>query len=409
MIRPALQDDAFIADVRESGNDASDDTAFDLWWLGQSGYLIRWRDKHILIDPYLSDSLTKKYETTDKPHVRMTERVVAPERLDFIDIVTSSHNHTDHLDADTLIPILATRPAIPMLPMLIVPEANRLFVAERLKVSIDRLKGIDAGCTIEFGDPAEGGIEIRAVPAAHNEIDRDEKERCKYLGYLFHFGRWTVYHSGDTLSHEDIVRALLNWNIRGKIDVAILPINGHAPGRRVAGNLSGREAARLGRLIDAGVVIPCHYDMFEFNTAKPGEFVDECRKIGQAYQLLRCGERFNSNQIYIGGEDVPMLNTTLAEYYTGKHILVGLTYKDSAGRVTEQLQFDGHIARINEQEGIVIFRRDTGREFTLPAELASLRPAAPGEYRLRSTGEVVRDPDVLATWTISDGPGGGKR
>ena len=48
----------------------------------------------LLLDPYLSDSLTQKYTATDKPHVCMTARVVAPERLDFIDLVTSSHNHT---------------------------------------------------------------------------------------------------------------------------------------------------------------------------------------------------------------------------------------------------------------------------------------------------------------------------
>ncbi|MGZ9225209.1 MAG: hypothetical protein ACXW4M_06595 [Anaerolineales bacterium] len=49
-----------------------------------------------MIDPYLSDSLTKKYAGTNKPHVRMTERVIAPEWLDFVEVVTSSHIHTDH-------------------------------------------------------------------------------------------------------------------------------------------------------------------------------------------------------------------------------------------------------------------------------------------------------------------------
>ena len=55
--------------------------------------------------PYLSDSLTAKYAGTDKPHVRMTERAIDPARLDFIDVVTSSHNHTDHLDHETLWPL----------------------------------------------------------------------------------------------------------------------------------------------------------------------------------------------------------------------------------------------------------------------------------------------------------------
>jgi len=96
MIEPLLKDDAFLADVEAARQRKN---GVHLWWLGQSGFLIHSGDACVLVDPYLSDSLTKKYAATDKPHVRMTERVIAPERLDFIDIVTSSHNHTDHLDA----------------------------------------------------------------------------------------------------------------------------------------------------------------------------------------------------------------------------------------------------------------------------------------------------------------------
>ncbi len=93
MIEPVLQDDAFLEDISRS---KSEPDKLHLWWLGQSGYLIQWQNHHLLIDPYLSDSLTKKYAGTNKPHVRMTERGMPPKRLDFIDVVTSSHNHTDH-------------------------------------------------------------------------------------------------------------------------------------------------------------------------------------------------------------------------------------------------------------------------------------------------------------------------
>src|SRR6058998_3244925 len=92
--------------VKEMDSLNSDEKDFYLWWLGQSGFLLQWNGKRVLMDPYLSDSLTKKYATTDKPHVRMSERVVAPERLNVIDVVTSSHNHTDHLDPETLGPLL---------------------------------------------------------------------------------------------------------------------------------------------------------------------------------------------------------------------------------------------------------------------------------------------------------------
>src|SRR6185295_14731400 len=109
MIKPFLQDDEFLADVAEARLEPEH---LYLWWLGQSGFLIQWQGQHLLLDPYLSDSLTHKYAATEKPHVRMTERVVAPERLNFIQVVTSSHNHTDHLDKETLGPLLRVNPRL---------------------------------------------------------------------------------------------------------------------------------------------------------------------------------------------------------------------------------------------------------------------------------------------------------
>ena len=80
------------------------------------------------------------------------------------------------------------------------------------------------------------------------------------------------------------------------VDVALLPINGDFPERRVAGNLNGREAATLAKEIGAGVAIPCHYEMFEFNTASPDEFIQAARELRQPYRVLRAGERWSSSQ-----------------------------------------------------------------------------------------------------------------
>ena len=76
-----------------------------------------------------------------------------------------------------------------------------------------------------------------------------------------------------------------------EVSVALLPINGRAPERRVVGNLDGREAARLATAVGAHVAVPMHYELFEFNTAPPDEFVAECERIGQRYRVLRAGER----------------------------------------------------------------------------------------------------------------------
>lgn len=126
---PALKKDEKL--IEEMDSFLSEKEGFRLWWLGQSGYLLQWNGKRVLIDPYLSDSLTKKYAKTEKQHIRMSELVVRPELLRNISVVTSSHNHTDHLDAETLVPVLKNNPGIKF----IIPEANRSFVANRVLFS----------------------------------------------------------------------------------------------------------------------------------------------------------------------------------------------------------------------------------------------------------------------------------
>jgi L-ascorbate metabolism protein UlaG (beta-lactamase superfamily) len=272
VIKPALQDEAFVADVTA----AKSEPGLHLWWLGQSGFLIQHRGRHLLMDPYLSDSLTLKYGNTKKPHVRISERVVAPERLDFIDVVSSSHGHTDHLDPDTLRPLLRVNPRL----RVVVTESSIDVARQRLGIdaSFDRLYGMIFPCAQQVG-----GFKFIARQAAHDALERDDAGNLKYLGYLVRSGDFLIYHSGDTVVFPRMAEGLREC----RCDVAILPINGKI------GNMNGREAARLAMEIGASVVIPCHYDMFEFNTADPrDEFIPECERLGQRYRVLKLGERF---------------------------------------------------------------------------------------------------------------------
>ena len=276
MISPVQSHGALLTDIRS--RIATD--GFRLWWLGQSGFLLQWQGIHILLDPYLSDSLTNKYSQTDKPHVRMTALVIDPAQLSFVDIATSSHNHTDHLDAETLCPILARNPTL----KLVIPEANRAFVADRLRIDPASPIGLDDRKVIELS-----GIRFSAIASAHEILEYDENQHAKALGYVLQFGGWSVYHSGDTLRYEGMAERLRPF----AVDIALLPINGRAPERRVAGNLSGAEAAQLAHDIGAKLVIPCHFDMFEFNTASSITFVETCRRLSQQFRILGCGERLD--------------------------------------------------------------------------------------------------------------------
>ncbi|MDQ3623981.1 MAG: MBL fold metallo-hydrolase, partial [Verrucomicrobiota bacterium] len=176
MIEPFQKDDAFLAD-RAAPSGSPDELRF--WWLGQSGFLVRCGEAFLLLDPYLSDSLTAKYEHTDKPHVRLTERVIAPERLTGIHVVTSSHNHTDHLDPETLVPLLHANPGL----QLVIPEANREFVALRLGIEPLLPIGLDDGRSVSVG-----GFTFYGIAAAHDALDRDPLGRDLYLGYVIGCG-----------------------------------------------------------------------------------------------------------------------------------------------------------------------------------------------------------------------------
>jgi L-ascorbate metabolism protein UlaG (beta-lactamase superfamily) len=271
------KDKDFIAEVEQFSHD---EKKFHLWWLGQSGFLLSWKGNKILLDPYLSDSLTQKYAGTDKPHARLSERVVDPRLLTNISIVTSSHNHTDHLDGETLVPLIKNNPGITF----IIPEANRDFVCSRIQMPREFPVGLTDGKTIPVGE-----FIFHGIAAKHNDIERDDQGNCRFMGYVIRFGHWSIFHSGDTLWYEGMEELLKPFYI----DVALLPINGNDPSRGVAGNLNSKEAAALGKAIGAAVVIPCHYDMFAFNTADPEDLAAEAKKIGQPYHILEQGGHFS--------------------------------------------------------------------------------------------------------------------
>jgi L-ascorbate metabolism protein UlaG (beta-lactamase superfamily) len=268
MIKPLLQDDAFLADVDAHRQGLS------LWWLGQSGWLVIFHGQGLLIDPYLSDSLTLKYASTDKPHVRMTEQVVSPGRLSGIIAATSSHNHTDHLDAETLLPLWRANPEM----RVIVAEANRDFAAARLGCDPSALHTLDDGDSF-----CVGPYTLHGVRSAH------EHEGPEFLGLVIEVANRRIYHPGDCVLYEGLVERVRPF----QVDVALLPVNGSLPQRRVAGNFWGREAAWLAKEIGAGLAVPMHYDLFEFNTVTPEEFVDHCTRLGQPCRVLRNGERLD--------------------------------------------------------------------------------------------------------------------
>jgi L-ascorbate metabolism protein UlaG (beta-lactamase superfamily) len=253
-----------------------------VWWLGQSGFLIKSRRGLLVVDPYLSEHLTRKYAATDRPHIRMTRAPLRPGDLTSIGLVLASHKHSDHLDPGTLPDLLAASPrARLVLPAALVEHARGLAVPA------DRMVGLVAGD--RFTDSASG-FTVRAVPSAHEALDTDSERRPLYLGYVIEAEGLRLYHSGDSLAYD----GLAGWLGRDRFDVLFLPINGRDPARGVAGNMSAAEAVALAATVRPRFLVPHHYDMFTFNTVPVAQFEAEARNLpaGVTPRVLRCGERW---------------------------------------------------------------------------------------------------------------------
>jgi len=250
-----------------------------VWWLGQSGFLIKSRQGLLAIDLYLSEHLTRKYEATDRPHVRMTRAPLRGKDLRGVDVVLASHKHSDHLDPGTLPDLLADSRAI-----LVLPEAIRDH-ALALGLPAERMAGLDAADVVE-----RAGFRVRAIASAHEGLDTDLDGRHLYLGYVVESEGRRLYHSGDSLAYEGLPEQLGPE----PFDALLLPINGRDPTRGVPGNMTAAEAVDLAALIRPRFVVPHHYDMFTFNTVAIEVFEAEVGRLprGVEPRILSCGERW---------------------------------------------------------------------------------------------------------------------
>ncbi|MBC6980575.1 hypothetical protein [Caulobacter sp. 17J80-11] len=93
-------------------------------------------------------------------------------------------------------------------------------------------------------------------------------------------------------------------------------------------------------------------------------------------------------------------NAELAAALVGKTILVGKTYAGAGGERYEQLH--GVVTKADPAQGIALALEGPhqGETYWLPPDTRGLKPAKPGSYRLRSTGEVIEDPDYLAMYVV---------
>ena len=221
------------------------------WWLTQASWMVRFRDGPlILIDPWWRDLFAG-----DRWGKLLGEFPLQPEEYPEPDLVLCTHWHDDHICPES-IPRLAAH----------FPEL-RFVVPNR---SVDMLTGW--GIELNRIIPMMGldsinidGIEIHAVPAAHEELDINENGAL-YLGYVINFGQSNVLHMGDSRPYPGWHAAY--QKISKDYDLVFACINGND-------NLRHDEAVDLALALNPKMIVPMHYGMDPGNTVDPEIFVNE--------------------------------------------------------------------------------------------------------------------------------------
>jgi L-ascorbate 6-phosphate lactonase len=257
-----------------------------LSWFGQASFAARGGGITVLLDPFLSP-----YDG------RLHDSPLAPDECVGVDVVFCSHEHVDHLDVPSINAIATASPGA----VFVVPSPIVDMVTEAGAPS-DRVIGMQPGGSTEIG-----GLTVRAVPACHGVTMEDaygfgeslSGGLVRFLGFVIDLGGVRIYHAGDTIHFDGMEETLAPLGV----DVALLPINGRDAERErrgIVGNLDHREAAWLGSRIDAGLLVPMHYDLFARNLGFPGALVETV------------GREFPDVPVLVPARDRPFICTTKA-------------------------------------------------------------------------------------------------
>ncbi len=194
-----------------------------LWWLGNSGFALKYRAAILYIDPDLSGP-DAPFQGADVTHAGL--------------ILCT---HRDGLHPDTVRPMLSASTRA----KLVIPKSLAEY-ASSLGIHYHRMVTTDAGLRVEYLDDR-----IYAAPSAADELDWTPLGGYPHLGYLVRFGAVTIYHAGACVPYDGIVDRLRPYNVT----VALLPIGGR-PHR-----FETPEAAELAAAIGARWLVPMNCGM----------------------------------------------------------------------------------------------------------------------------------------------------
>ena len=226
------------------------DSAIAAWWLTQASWMVRFQNGPlVLIDPWWRDLFVG-----DRWGKLLGEFPLEPEEHPEPDLILCTHWHDDHICPESI-------------PRLAAHFPNVRFVVPNRSVSLLTEWGIESSriITMRGSDSITvDGIEIHAIPAAHEELDINE-DGALYLSYVVKFEKSTILHMGDSRPYPGWHQAFQNTS--EDYDLVFACINGND-------NLRHDEAVDLALVLNPKLIVPMHYGMDPGNTVDPQIFVD---------------------------------------------------------------------------------------------------------------------------------------
>lgn len=257
-----------------------------IWYMGQMGAVVKWDRLVVCFDPILNDLCCPDGRTR-----RNYAPPFGPEEFAEADYVVCSHNHKDHLNLETLLPMWQANPKV----RFIVPEPERECLTAG-GIAPEAVIGAKAGEEIGLekqGAELPGRVLLCPIAAAHEEYVTDDHGNQRNLGYVMKCEGLHIYHAGDTVVTQKLIEDV---RACGPIAVACVPVNGvdtERHSRGIIGNMDCRDAAYFVQQIQADMTLPMHTDMVMRNEENPLIFAEYMRSLypGRKYHIMQLGER----------------------------------------------------------------------------------------------------------------------
>lgn len=223
-----------------------------IMWIGQAGFVIKnSKGDMVAIDVYLSDLAEKQ-----DGNKRLTPAIVTAEQLD-AGLILASHNHTDHLDLESL-PVMLQRNTE------LYCSTGCCKPCEEANLPMEKVHTVKEGDSFSLK-----GFKVQVVFADHGDASPDA------VGFLIETEGIRIYFTGDTsYQYKRMMPAL-----EKEIDVLLVPINGEY------GNMNETDAAMLAKQSEAKLTIPCHFWTFARHQGSPYIFELAMNKLAPEQQV----------------------------------------------------------------------------------------------------------------------------